>query len=77
MGWLYGGRRDQVLPLVTRGVELGPERVSLRIELAVALRALGREDEAREQLRAALELPARTAADRAEQERARRLLEGR
>lgn len=76
VGWLYGGRRDQVLPLVSRGVEAAPERVNLRVEYALALHALGQEEEAREQLRLALELPAPTAVDRAEQERARRLLEG-
>lgn len=74
VGWLYGGRRDQVLPLVARGVEAAPERVNLRVEYAVALNALGQLEAAMEQLRVAVELPAPTAVDRAEQERARRLL---
>lgn len=74
VGWLYGGRRDQVLPLVTRGVEAAPDRVNLRVEYAVALHGLGDVAAAEEQLRLALELPALTAVDRAEQERARRLL---
>ena len=74
VGWLYGGRRDQVLPLVARGVEAAPERVNLRVEYAVALNALGQLEAAKEQLRVAVELPAPTAVDRAEQERARRLL---
>lgn len=74
VGWLYGGRRDQVLPLVARGVEAAPEQVNLRVEYAVALHALGRPEDAIDQLRLALEMPAATAVDRAEQDRARRLL---
>ena len=71
VGWLYGGRRDQVLPLVERGVSLEPERIDLRVEYALALQSLGMEEEAKEQLRIALALPAVTASDAFEQERAR------
>lgn len=74
VGWLYGGRRDQVLPLVERGVALEPGRIDLRVEYAVALRTLGMEEQAQEQLLAALALPAATAADGFEQERARAML---
>lgn len=71
VGWLYGAARDRVLPLMERGVAAAPEQLNLRIEYAIALRALGREAEAREQLELALALPAPTAADRHEQARAR------
>ncbi|MBX3143440.1 MAG: hypothetical protein KF813_06775 [Trueperaceae bacterium] len=74
VGWLYGGRKDQVLPLFERGVAAAPEQLNLRVEYAVALQTLGRAAEAEEQLRIALALPAVTAADRLEQSRARRLL---
>ena len=74
VGWLYGGKRDQVMPLVEAGVAAAPEQVNLRVEYATALRAFAQPELAREQLEAALALPARSAVDRAEQERARRLL---
>lgn len=75
VGWLYGGRRDQVLPLVEAGVAAAPQQVNLRVEYATALKALGQPERAREQLELALTLPATSAVDRAEQERARALLE--
>lgn len=74
VGWLYGGRRDQVLPLVEAGVAAAPRQVNLRVEYATALAALGRPDAAREQLELAVTLPATTAVDRAEQARAVQLL---
>lgn len=74
VGWLYGGKRDQVMPLVEAGVAAAPEQVNLRVEYATALRAFAQPELAREQLEAALALPARSAVDRTEQERARRLL---
>lgn len=74
VGWLYGGRRDQVLPLVEAGVAAAPKQVNLRVEYATALTALGQDVAAREQLEVALALPAVSAVDRAEQARARRLL---
>jgi len=76
VGWLYGASRDQVLPLMARGVAAAPEQVNLRVEYAVALKALGSEEEAREQLGIAMALPATTAADEYEQDRARGLLAG-
>ncbi|MFA5594117.1 MAG: hypothetical protein WDA15_02410 [Trueperaceae bacterium] len=74
VGWLYGGKRDQVMPLVEAGVAAAPDQVNLRVEYATALRAFAQPELALEQLEAALALPARSAVDRAEQERARRLL---
>lgn len=74
VGWLYGGRRDQVLPLVESGVAAAPEQVNLRVEYATALIALGEPGRAREQLAIALSLPAGNAVDRAEQARARSML---
>lgn len=74
VGWLFGARKQDVLPLLERGVAQAPEQVNLHVEYATALRALGRPDAARQQLETALALPARTAADRFEQERAAALL---
>ncbi len=74
VGWLYGGRRDQVLPLLERGLSLAPARIDLLLEYATALRALGLEDRAQEQLRFALAQPALTAADAFELARARTML---
>ncbi len=74
VGWLYGGKRDQVMPLVEAGVAAAPEQVNLRVEYATALRAFAQPELALKQLETALALPARSAVDRAEQERARRQL---
>lgn len=74
VGWLYGGQRGQVLPLLEAAVAAAPEQINLRVEYATALRALEAPELAEEQLRVALALEAVTAVDRAEQERARRLL---
>lgn len=74
VGWLYGGRRDQVLPLVEAGVAAAPQQVNLRVEYATALLALDEPERAREQLETALALPATTAVELAEQRRARTLL---
>lgn len=74
VAWLYGGSRNEVLPLLERGVVAAPEQVNLRVEYATALRALGHEDAAREQLRIALALPTRNATDAFEQQRALAML---
>ncbi len=74
VGWLYGARRDGALEQVARGVSLAPDRISLRIQYAKALRITGDVAGAREQLRTALALPAGTAEDRFEQRRAEALL---
>lgn len=77
VGWLYGADRGQVLPLMQRGVAAAPRQINLRVEYARVLFALGLVDEGREQVITALELPAETAADEFEQERARELLRAR
>lgn len=74
VGWLYGADRDQVLPLMQHGVAAAPRQINLRVEYARVLFALGLVEEGREQVVTALELPAETAADEFEQERARELL---
>lgn len=74
VGWLYGAKRDGALAMVARGVTKAPERVDLRVEYARALRIAGDIGGAREQLQRALALPAGTALERYEQERARTML---
>jgi len=76
VGWLYGARREGALEQVARGVALAPDRISLRIQYAKALRMTGDVPGAREQLQAALALPARTAEDGYERRRAEALLAG-
>lgn len=75
VAWLYGGDRSAILPLLERGVAAAPEQLNLRVEYATALRALGQEDAAREQLRLALALPLRSATDAFERERAEAMLQ--
>ncbi len=70
VAWLYGGDRNEILPLLERGVAAAPEQLNLRVEYATALRALGQEEAAREQLQIALALPIRSATDVFERERA-------
>lgn len=74
VGWLYGGDRGQVLPLMERGIAAAPRQLNLRVEFARTLRGLGQDPEAREQLEVALATPATTAADEHEQARAREML---
>lgn len=74
VGWLFGARRDKVLPMIERGVAAAPLQINLRVEYARVLFGLGRDAEAREQVDMALTLPVRTAADAFEQARARALL---
>lgn len=74
VGWLYGASADRVLPMLEKGVAARPEQVNLHVEYARALRTLGRDAQANEELRRALALPGRTAVDRYEQQRARSLL---
>jgi tetratricopeptide (TPR) repeat protein len=74
VGWLYGGKRDAVLPLLEKGVAAAPEQINLRNEYATALLALGTAAQAEQQLRVALQLTPHTAVDRAEQRRSAELL---
>ena len=77
-GWLVaatqGADRSQVEPLMKKAIELEPQAIIHRVEYARVLAAWGKKEEARKQLEAALALPAKTAADRYDQERARREL---
>lgn len=74
VGWLYGAKREAILPLLERGVAAAPDRINLRVEYATALRALGFEEAARAQLEIALALPVLRASDAVEQGRARSML---
>lgn len=75
VGWLYGGRKDAVLPLLEQGVATRPEQVNLRVEYATALIALGRPADAERQLEEALRLPRARASDDAEKAKAADMLE--
>lgn len=74
VGWLFGAKKADILPLLEKGIAAAPAQVNLRVEYATALRALGDEKAATAQLEKALSLPARTAADRVEQQRASAML---
>jgi tetratricopeptide (TPR) repeat protein len=77
-GWLVattqGADRSRVEPLMKKAIELEPDGIIHRVEYARVLAAWGKKAEARKQLEIALSLPAKTAADRYDQERARREL---
>lgn len=77
-GWLVattqGADRSRVEPLMKKAIELEPDGIIHRVEYARVLAAWGKKEEARKQLEVALSLPAQTAADRYDQERARREL---
>jgi tetratricopeptide (TPR) repeat protein len=77
-GWLVattqGADRSRVEPLMKKAIELEPDGIIHRVEYARVLAAWGKKEEARKQLEVALSLPAKTAADRYDQERARREL---
>lgn len=76
VGWLYGGRKDAVEPLLARGVAAAPEQVNLRVEYARALIALGKPADARAQLELAASLPSRRVSDDIEKAAAAKLLAG-
>ncbi|MFD3006538.1 tetratricopeptide repeat protein [Thermus tengchongensis] len=77
-GWLVaatqGADASRVEPLMKKAMELEPEVIIHRVEYAKVLAAWNKKEEARKQLETALALPARTAADRYDQERARQEL---
>ncbi len=75
VGWMFGASRDRVVPLLEKAIAAAPKQVNLRVEYATALRALGEDGAAAQQLREALALPAQTAADRYEQKRAAAMLQ--
>ncbi|AEB10852.1 tetratricopeptide repeat protein [Marinithermus hydrothermalis] len=74
VGFLYGARMDRVIPLFEEAIALEPEVIIHRVEYAEALSRMNRTEQARAQLEAALSLPAQSARDRFDQERARRML---
>ena len=71
--WIFGGRSDQTRGLFDQAIAEQPT-VLHHLGYGEALITLGDPAAARAQFEAALELPARTAADRFEQERAQELL---
>ncbi|WP_026234101.1 hypothetical protein [Thermus oshimai] len=77
-GWLVaatqGADGNQVEPLMKKAIALEPEVIIHRVEYAKVLAAWGKKEEAKKQLEVALSLPAKTAADRYDQERARQEL---
>jgi Tfp pilus assembly protein PilF len=77
-GWLVaatqGADGAKAEPLMRKAIELEPDVIIHRVEYAKVLAAWGKKEEARKQLETALSLPARTAADRYDQERARQEL---
>ncbi len=74
VGWLYGASGSQVMPLFNEAIQLEPQTIIHRVELAGVLAAQGKKEEARKQYEAALALSPKTAADRYDLERARREL---
>ncbi len=75
VGWLYGASIDNVKPLFEKAIKLEPNEVAHRLEYGFALYRMKRYKEARVQLEKALELPARTYADKMDQQQARELLD--
>lgn len=77
-GWLVaatqGADGAKVEPLMKKAIELEPDGIIHRVEYAKVLAAWNKKEEARKQLETALSLPAKTAADRYDQERARQEL---
>lgn len=76
VGWLYGANNGRVVPLFEEAIKLEPQVIIHKVEYATALERLGKKDEARKQLEAALAIAPKTAADRYDQERARKQLAG-
>ena len=74
VGWMYGASIKRVEPLFQKAIALNPTSIAHRLEYGQALIRLKKPDAARKQLKKALELPAKTWVDRADQEKARKLL---
>lgn len=74
VGWLYGANGSQIMPLFNEAIQLEPQTIIHKVELAGVLAAQGKKEEARKQYEAALSIAAKTAADRYDLERARREL---
>lgn len=67
---------EESAALLERGVELAPESVPARLQLARTYRAMGREEDARRACREALELEPRSRLEQIELDRAREYLAG-
>lgn len=72
--WIAGGRSAQVRPLFDRAIEIDPSAITHRVDYGEALIRLGDKDAAKALLEAALSLPALTAQDQQDHEKARQLL---
>lgn len=74
VGWLYGANGNQIMPLFNEAIQLEPQAIIHKVELAGVLAAQGKKEEARKQYEAALAIAPKTAADRFDLQRARREL---
>lgn len=74
--WIAGGRSGLVLPAFRRAIDIEPDVIAHRLELAKVLMARGDEAAAAEALRVAVTLIPRTYLDRQDLEEARGLLDG-
>ncbi|MBO1438154.1 hypothetical protein [Meiothermus sp. CFH 77666] len=72
VGWLYGANGNAIMPLFNEAIQLEPQAIIHKVELAGVLAAQGKKEDARKQYEAALAIAPKTAADRFDQERARR-----
>lgn len=73
--WIAGGRTGEIKPLFEQAIRLDPFSIIHHTDYGEALLRLGEPEAAKEQLEAALSLPATTAAERADQARAQQLYE--
>lgn len=71
VGWLYGANGNVILPLFNEAIQLEPQTIIHKVELAGVLAAQGKKEDARKQYEAALAIAPKTAADRFDLERAR------
>jgi len=74
VGWMYGASTKNVIPLFEKAISINPTSIAHRLEYGSALMRMKKPDAAKAQLQKALELPAKTYADRMNQEKARQLL---
>lgn len=72
VGWLYGANGNQIMPLFNEAIQLEPQTIIHKVELAGVLAAQGKKEDARKQYEAALAIAAKNAADRFDLDRARR-----
>ncbi len=72
VGWLYGANGNVIVPLFNEAIQLEPQTIIHKVELAGVLAAQGKKEDARKQYEAALAIAPKTAADRFDLERARR-----